>query len=217
MKKVVLLMLSLFLLGGCASEADLSNQVLTLLQEKSMLEPFNDTNMSKKYFSYYLPRDVGRGTGNSLSGVYLKDGYKFVMNLDASQIIIDEYYTEAPAEPVSEVQMETSPAGMVYQGSYINTAEETKNYTLRLEKLTDGYYYIDLAASELRFYSIVPYAEIKSLLNCMLTIMQSVKVERQLILNDFSLKSATAQQQQNLDYLNEEVSVDGYIKDLVEK
>ena len=102
MKKVVLLMLSLFLLGGCASEADLSNQVLTLLQEKSMLEPFNDTNMSKKYFSYYLPRDVGRGTGNSLSGVYLKDGYKFVMNLDASQIIIDEYYTEAPAEPVSE-------------------------------------------------------------------------------------------------------------------
>ena len=41
MKKVVLLMLSLFLLGGCASEADLSNQVLTLLQEKSMLEPFN--------------------------------------------------------------------------------------------------------------------------------------------------------------------------------
>ena len=217
MKKVVLLMLSLFLLGGCASEADLSNQVLTLLQEKSMLEPFNDTNMSKKYFSYYLPRDVGRGTGNSLSGVYLKDGYKFVMNLDASQIIIDEYYTEAPAEPVSEVQMETSPAGMVYQGSYINTAEETKNYTLRLAKLTDGYYYVDLAASERRFYSIVPYAEIKSLLNCMLTIMQSVKVERQLILNDFSLKSATAQQQQNLDYLNEEVPVDDYIKDLVEK
>ena len=90
MKKVVLLMLSLFLLGGCASEADQPNQVLTLLQEKSMLEPFNDTNMSKKYFSYYLPRDVGRGTGNSLGRMllYLKDGYKFVMKLEC----FSDYY-----------------------------------------------------------------------------------------------------------------------------
>lgn len=74
MKKVVLLMLSLILLGGCASEADLSNEVMVLLQEKSTLVPFKDTNMSKMYYSYYLPRDVGRGKGNSLSGVYIKDG-----------------------------------------------------------------------------------------------------------------------------------------------
>lgn len=217
MKKVVLLMLSLILLGGCASEADLSNEVMVLLQEKSSLLPLNDTNMSKMYYSYYLPRDVGRGKGNSLSGVYIKDGYKFVMNLDASQIIIDEYYTEEAAEPVMDVIMNSSDSGFTYQGSYTNTEDELKNYTLRLEKLTDGYYYIDLAACGLRFYSIVPYAEVKSLLNCMITIMRSVKIDRQLILNDFSLKSATALQQQNLDYLNEEVPVDGYIKDLVEK
>lgn len=217
MKKVVLFMLSLILLSGCAAEADLSNQVLTMLQEKSTLDPFHDTNMSKTYYSYYLPRDVGRGKGNSLSGVYIKDGYKFVMNLDASQVIIEEYYTEEAVEVVNDVIMNTSEAGFTYQGSYINAAEEIKNYTLRLEKLTDGYYYIDLAASGLRFYSIVPYAEVKSLLNCMITMMRSVKIERQLILNDFSLKSATAQQQKNLDYLNEEVPVDGYIKDLVEK
>lgn len=217
MKKVVLLMLSLILLGGCASEADLSNEVMVLLQEKSTLVPFKDTNMSKMYYSYYLPRDVGRGKGNSLSGVYIKDGYKFVMNLDASQIIIDEYYTEEEAETVKDVIMESSNTGFMYQGSYTNVEDEIKNYTLRLEKLTDGYYYIDLAASGLRFYSIVPYAEVKSLLNCMITIMRSVKIERQLILNDFSLKSATAQQQQNLDYLNEEVPVEGYIKDLVGK
>lgn len=217
MKKVVLFMLSLILLSGCAVEADLSDEVLALLQEKSTLVPLKDTNMSKMYYNYYLPRDVGRGKGNSLSGVYIKDGYKFVMNLDASQIIIDEYYTEEAAQPLSDVIMNSTAAGFMYQGSYTNAVEELKNYTLRLEKLTDGYYYIDLAASGLRFYSIVPYAEVKSLLNCMITIMRSVKIERQLILNDFSLKSATAQQQQNLDYLNEEVPVDGYIKDLVEK
>ena len=74
MKKVLLFMLSLLLLSGCAEEVELPNQILTLLQEKSTLEPFSDINMTKKYFSYYLPRDVGRSKGNSLSGVYIKDG-----------------------------------------------------------------------------------------------------------------------------------------------
>ncbi len=214
-KKSVLCLLALLLMSGCASQAAMSERLTAMLNKQAELEPLTVTNMSKYYYSYYLPSDVGRVKGNDLSGVYLKDGTKFVMNLDASQIIIDEYYTEESEAVVDELTMETTANGFLYKGSFKDAESQSKNYTIRIEKISDKIFYLELEANSTTFYSLLPYAQIPSMVNCMMTMMRSVKVEKALILNDFSLKSATDTHQQNLDYLNEEVPIEGYIKDLV--
>ena len=69
MKKKGLLLLTL-LLCGCTFNSQTMNDDLKLsLQDSSHRQAIEFTNMHKRLYDYYLPKDIGRISSNELSSV----------------------------------------------------------------------------------------------------------------------------------------------------
>lgn len=217
MRKLLLICSTLFLLCGCViEESELAETLYTTLKEQEETKPVYDVNMSKNYYSYYLPKHMGRVKSDDLSSIFLKDNYKVIMNFDASQIVINEYYNKEFEPDVFNELKVTKDDGesFVFNGSFFNAYDIAHPYNIKIEKLAPNQWMMKLKADYALFYAIVPHAELASVIEDCFVIAKSIRYDSTKILNDFSLKSASEAVKQSLESLNQEVPVDGYLKDL---
>lgn len=217
MRKCWLICATLFLLCGCVvDEAALAETLYTTLKDQEEIKPVYDVNMNKDYYSYYLPKHIGRIKSNDLSSIFLKDNYKVIMNFDASQIVINEFYNkEQQGADFKELKVTKDDGdSLVFDGSFYNAYNIAHPYSVKIEKLAENQWMMKLKADYTLFYTIVPHAELASVIEDCFVIAKSIRYDSTKILNDFSLKSASEAVKQSLESLNKDVPVDGYLKDL---
>lgn len=232
MKKAFAAVMVLILLSGCGSRTDIPQRVMEQLTAFSKKSITVGSNRSKGYYSYYLPKGVGQRDSNELSEVFVKDGYRLVMNFDPSAIVIKNYYTETASESEDQAEttlqkqdalkqpermeptMDQQTAKIVYRGNYYNAAAEEFPYTLQLLQ-SNGYYLIYLDGNLIKLYAYVPSGEVVSMLRAMLIIMSSIEYDETKILKDYSLKSLTQTKKKNLDYLEQNIPSSGSLEELL--
>ena len=97
MKKLILLVImAVLMLTGCTPDEEPYTAV-------SLMSTVNDAvvaeipeavynNAVKEYYSYYLPRGVGREERDATSNLFNIYGNKAILNIDIASIIAQEYY-----------------------------------------------------------------------------------------------------------------------------
>lgn len=224
MKKLAAVILASLLLGGCAiSEEDLPNQILTQLQGLQNQELAAGNNMKKQYYSYYLPPGVGRRDSNALSEVFMKDGYRVIMNFDPSAIVINAFYkeTQEDVETAASVNTEFQAPSMkeedgkiVYTGNYLTNTYQVHPYTLQVVSNQDSYLlYLD--GEIVKMYTFVPRAEVTSMMKMMLRMMASIKYDEKYVLQNFSMKSLEDTNRKSLDYLEQNLPSSGSLSEIL--
>lgn len=243
MKKLTILLAGLFLLSGCVQVSDLPSIVENTLQQQSSKEMPAGTNMTKKYYSYYLPKDMGRLTSTMLGEVFLKDNLQIVMNFDPSAIIIRKYYptdeqqAQINVEPVADESEEAKTARVdaenaklqtvvldetlsteakkIYKGSYRDSFGHVQSYEMQLLNNGDNYLmYFDFTV--VKFYSIVPLASVESVANAVLMIAKSIDYDEDYVLSNFSMKKTGEARKQTIESLQQNLSTNGSFVDLIE-
>ena len=235
MRKVFAAILCLFVLCGCESqEADFKKRIYDELGTLSTELKSPGSNRMKSYYSYYLPQGIKQRDANSLSEVFVKDGYRLIMNFDPSAVVIKNYYSDTkdsgkPAENDAEtsatlskeqiaellaVHMEESDNKTLYTSNYMNVDQELFPYTLQLIK-SEGAYLVYLDGSLVKLYTYLPAAAVPSALESMYLLMTSISYDKEKVLQDFSLKSLTAAKKQNLDYLQSHLPSSGTLDELL--
>ncbi len=118
-------------------------------------------------------------------------------------------------EPISlEVSVEKKTDGLYFSGVYQNEQKEYHPYTLRMIS-GDKAYLLYLNGSYVKLYSVVPRAEVPSMLKAMFTLMRSVRYEEEEILKAYSLKSLTQTKKETLDYLEQHLPSSGSLQELL--
>ena len=217
MRKLLILTIGCILLCGCRmDEAKLAETLYDTLKEQESMDTVPVSNMSKNYYSYYLPKSVGRLKSDELSTVLLKDNYKLIMNFDASQIVINEFYNKdiSTNEPIDLKITKDAGDSLIFDGSFMNVYRVNHPYTLKVEKLENSKWMMKLEADYLLFTTIVPYAELPTMIEDCFTIARSLRYDSKMVLDNFSLKSANEAVKKKLEELNKELPTDGYLKDL---
>ena len=216
MKKLIVLW-GVLLLCGCSSRISIEQQVLEELEHQQSAAGVTFTNMDKRYYSYYLPKDVGRISSDELSSVLIKDNTRFTMSLETSKLIVSDYYHDPHARVVpEEASLVSSEEGVMrFNGWYKDFEGNHQKYDLTVSDFGKAYL-MRLEAGNFDFYSIVTRANMNSLLSSFFTIVRSSRVDDELVINDFSLQN---ERNRNGDeVMNEEiVPEEGAIKDLVGK
>lgn len=210
MKKIVCCMLLILTLGGCA-KTDVDKEIQSVLKKEEKVKAISYITNQKKYYSYYLPPEVGRMKSTQISEMFKKNNISFVMNLDISSIVIDEYYTEKDMDKkVNEAEKKDKLRA--YYGTVKNTKKEKIDYCVKIEKMKNNEYYLILDTDIVDFYTIVPKTEIKNILKAEFKILKSIKTKKDLILKDFTLK---VEQKENNDFPLVDQQPDGSLTDLI--
>lgn len=231
MKKVFAAILCFLVLCGCESqEAELKQRIYDELSVLSTELESPGSNRMKSYYSYYLPQGIKQRDANSLSEVFVKDGYRLIMNFDPSAVVIKNYYNDTEEaendtqtaasmdqEQIAEliqVHMEEQDNKTLYTSNYMNFDGELFPYTLQLIK-SEGAYLVYLDGSLVKLYTYLPAGAVPSALRSMYLLMTSVSYDKEKVLEDFSLKSLTAAKKQNLDYLQSHLPSSGSLDELL--
>lgn len=222
MKRLAVAFLTLLLLGGCAiSEEDLPDQILVQLQGLENQELAAGNNMKKPFYSYYLPPSIGRRDSNELSEVFIKDGYRMIMNFDPSAIVINAFYksedtdTSASVKPeFLEPEVKQEQNKLIFTGNYLTTTYKVHPYTLQVVQSND-FYLLYLDGEIVKMYSFVPRAEVESMLKVMIRIMSSLNYDEEYVLQKFSMKSLEETNKKSLDYLEQNLPSSGSLSEIL--
>ena len=66
-----------------------------VLQKSSKTEIATTKSHVKQYYSYYIQPSIGRRESTEISNVFVLNDDEFVMNLNVSSVIKNEYYMDA--------------------------------------------------------------------------------------------------------------------------
>lgn len=210
MKRLICCMLLIFTLSGCV-KTDINKEVQSVLKKEEKVKAISYITNQKKYYSYYLPPEVGRMKSTQISEMFKKNNISFVMNLDVSSIVIDEYYTENETEEKIR-KTEKNDKVKTFYGTVKNSKKETLDYSVKIEKMKNNEYYVILDTEYVDFYAIVPKTEIKNILKAEFKILKSVRIQKDLVLKDFTLK---VEQKENNDFPIIDQQPDGSLTDLI--
>ena len=174
--------------------------------------------MTKPFYSYYLPKDMGRIDSNDLSSLLVKDGVKIIMNFNPNSVVIHDYYHKNDVKVYEENEVDTS-YNYFYSssGTFLGSDYRYHDYSIRIMKLEKDDYLIYADMGYVNFTSILKEVQLKSFIHSMFIIAKSLTYISSEVIANYSLQSTSDSIKQDLEKFNEELPNDGSLSDLIEK
>ncbi|MEE8807295.1 MAG: hypothetical protein SOI44_02620 [Lactimicrobium sp.] len=216
MKKKIgcILCLCTVLMGGCSKEKSYQN----LLNERiadALAVPLTSTDPCiKYYYSYQLPRSVGRLQADDLSVLFDYEGTRFSMSLDTSGILQDLYYqqdTKSDDDPLASLTPVLKDDGVC-----ANATSGEYSYAIRIYQV-DSRYLTRVSVGHMVFTSISSLPAAINVSNAMLRIGRSVSVSESHVIDDFANRSDTVYQKSRTALFENLAPVNGTVADLLKK
>lgn len=212
MKKLPVLFACL-LLAGCTiqSNVDLQNEITEAIATSSTYT-IHTPNISKSFYSYYLPAYIGRMQSTSSGNILNDRGRQFVMNLNVSSIINSNYYTEATSS--LNANSLSDPIANI-QGEYTDMNEISHSYYLSVYKV-DYQYLLELRSDTVEFYSISDALSTIQLAQDMYEIARSIDVDTNEVLATYSNKDTIDYKSEKIELFEQLVPESGRVEELFE-
>lgn len=212
MKKLPLLFTCL-LLTGCTlqSNVDLQNEITESIATSSTYT-IHTPNISKTYYSYYLPVNIGRMQSTSSGNILNDRGRQFVMNLNVSSIINSNYYTEANSSLSTDSL--SDPVAYI-EGEYTDINESIHSYHISVYKV-DYEYLLEMRSDTVEFYSISDALSTIQLAQDMYEIARSIEVNTNAVLATYSNKDTIDYQSEKIELFEQLVPESGRVEELFE-
>ena len=210
------------LLFGCTVKVEDIPKIIekNVASESQTIAAFT-TNRHRYYFDYYLPRCVGERVNTDLVNEnveLLLNGTSFYMSLDVAEVVISEYYDEYVRYKTNYYDNLSKIGDIIVHryGDMKNDYNEIRRYQIIVSELDESDYFVYVSFGDVYFVSLCSLSEIGNMVDQMLAIGSSVKIERESILLNYSNKvnkSITG----SYDLFDEYFPESGMLADIVNK
>lgn len=217
MRRFVLILLALLLLCGCEAE-NYSYRVNMAVDEAvdTALDvelPDSSTNNStKRFYSYYLPKGVGREEMDDTSNLFTIEGNRAILNLNVASIIsrADGSQREIEGEVDQLSHIDYSRTGIFY-----NNAVEKRSFRLVISEASEEQCYVIIQTEEFTFASVCAPADCAKMVLEMIKILRTCHINENEIISEYSEKSEIGVTRM-ITLFKEILPESGYISDYVE-
>ncbi len=203
MKYISILLVMMLFLSGCTKmsddlSAEISNKINETLSEKASSPTYNH-----EYYFYSIEPSVGRIDSTLTSNTFSYNGTKFIMNLNIPNIL-------GNANEDSKLSSST-----VYEnsGEYIDYNEVSHHYDLYIYEVSYGKI-IQLTTDYMVFYSVCSQNEVPSLVEVMLDIAKTIKIDENKIKVDYSDRELITYKREQLELFKNITPENGAVDEL---
>lgn len=223
MKKTLVLMISLLLLlAGCTqqqSDAYTADELKETITEAITvkLPDASYNNAIKEYYSYYLPRGVGREERDATSNLFNIYGNKAILNIDIASIIADEYYdgSEGTTKALRNIDI-FSQTEFVTHGIFNNNAKKGVMYRVYVKSIDDSMDYILMQDNYFLFASTCYKVQTRDMVYEMIKILRSCSIEEDKIVSVYSNVSNAERKTSIISLFKEILPESGYVADYID-
>lgn len=207
LRKLALLLMSLFLVSGCQTEAVNFSEALN----QTLARPLPvSTNHNKPFFKYYLPPNVGVKTSTELGSLLVLESHKMMLNLKVSQVVASQYDNE-----MSDT-LEIDDERLLFSdfGTYYDIEGKEWKYRIHVYELNQDRYAVILENDFMELISLASKENYEYLLENMMIILRSVEVEEEKVFAAFSNKEIVADTAIHEDFFEHVVPEEGNLIDM---
>ena len=220
--KTVKLILMVGLLISLSACSEIDGSVEDIVKEsarETLTAPMPAfTNITKDYYRYYLPPDVGRRSGDEISNILIYNNDCFVLSVNVPNVVKDHYYhnEEEAAEDATQPLFNTDKTIEHFTGTFVDYGNINVDYEVVVLTIEPDLYYLQLTTRYLSFGAVVNKTAMKGMLDTFLRIAKTVRVNYELIAVDFSNREVVNSGAiQALDLFREKKPSSGYMIDLL--
>ena len=178
MKKVLLILLSLFLVAGC-SPVDYKTELKKGLEEAAYAEYDRSENHRKDFYSFYIDGSVSLKDSGISYSVFEYLGNTFSMNLNVENIVSGRYFNIVENDYSQELKTVDEI------GTFVN--DYGNKYTYRVVVYEEnGLCLLILDSNQIKFYSVLKDIYVYDVAVKMMSILKSVNVKTDAVINAYS-------------------------------
>ncbi len=225
MKKLLTVLMVLLLLGlsGCSESQreaytyDELREVITQAVQLKLPEP-SYNNAIKEYYSYYLPRGVGRQDRDETSNLFDIYGNKAILNIDIASIIADEYYEGTENNPSNALRNIDIFAQneFVAHGICTNSSKKGLMYRIYVTSMDENTDYILLQDNYFLFASTCYKVQTKDMIYEMIKILRCCSIDEEKIVSVYSNVTNMEKKTSIISLFREILPESGYVADYID-
>ncbi|MEE3486990.1 MAG: hypothetical protein VZT48_02665 [Bulleidia sp.] len=214
MRKVrkILCLCAVLLCAGCSTvkrdmQTDLNQRIAEVSSEAAHVPVY-----AKGGYSYYVQPSIGRIESTRMSNVFMKDGTKFVMNLNVPQIINDQYYQSMSAADTVNVN---AVIAAETEGTYIDHDDQEHAFSLKIYQLDENFY-TWLETDTVELFSVSGQLKSLQLAEEFLRIARTVHVNDDAVAAEYSKKTTISYTRKKLQLFQNIAPESGSVQELFE-
>ncbi|MGM9942282.1 MAG: hypothetical protein ACI32N_09890 [Bulleidia sp.] len=212
MKRMIPVLMTLCILAGCAQPSVSMQDALNDAVAQVQTQQVQDTTHSKKYYSYYLPRDMGRYESTQFGNVLGYQGYRVLMSLNTPAILNARLYPDLKDSPITLARQEMSVSA---QGMYtdLNDVE----HLFEIGVYPTGYdYTVCMVSDVILFEAACPAVLVDDIAAKMIEIARSVQINENVIVETLSNQVTEIKSRQKVELFESLAPENGRIEELFE-
>lgn len=211
---ICLMLLLVSLLSGCTFDETMAEMMDEMLNKAASLEIAETKTHVKQYYSYYLQPSIGRRDSTAISNVFVFEDDEFVMNLNVSSVIKNEYYLEADTK-ILPVYSRSKILVYTAEGQCLNSSEEQMNYKVSVYDLSRNSYLVILESDYFTFLSRCPLGSVVQISEQMLLTCRTAEIYSEPILRDFGAQNDETYEKQKVEIVKELIPESGLVEDII--
>lgn len=210
MKRILVYLIAFCLVGCTQSTQPLMEQMKASLDRANQMHAIDGDNR-KDFYSYYIEPSIGKVSSSPSSNVFIKDGIRFVMNLNVSKIINEKYYVDALT--VNDIATSENLLFSL-EGQYEDVLLNIYDYVCDVYQY-DSLTMVLLSTQFMDFYAVGSEGEVVSIVSDMLKIAKTVQINQEEIVAAYSSKEAVQYKKEALNLFEVAVPENGRVDEMI--
>lgn len=187
MRKLIVMLMALFLLTGCAKPVEFTNELrrktIDSIDEALTVElpEFSENNSEKEFYTYYLFPGVGRREIDEISNIFVIYGNEAVLNLDVAGILSRSVYDENDLRSIESFREKS----FIKNGVCKNSRGLNMAYHIEM-KVVESIAYIIFQTNQFIFTASCPVLEADETAYEMIKIVRTCSVDTNKVIDKYS-------------------------------
>lgn len=210
MKRILVYLIAFCLVGCTQSTQPFEERMKESLNRANHIQAIDGDNR-KEFYSYYIEPSIGKISSSPSGNVFIKDGIRFIMNLNVSKIINENHYGDALT--VNDVAS-TNQLLFQIEGQYEDALLNVYDYKCEVYKY-DSLTMLLLSTQFMDFYAVGNENELVAIAADMLNIAKTVQVHTDKIVATYSSKEAVQYKKEALNLFEVSVPENGRVDEMI--
>ena len=187
MKKLIIALLTVFLLTGCSKNVEFTNdlrrKMIDSIDDALVVDlpEFSENNSEKEFYSYYLFPGSGRREIDEISNIFVIYGNEAVLNLDVAGILSRSVYEESALREIESFREKN----FIKNGVCKNSRGLNMSYHIEM-KVVDSIAYIIFQTNQFIFTASCPVLEADETAYEMIKTVRTCSVDTNKVIDKYS-------------------------------
>lgn len=216
-KKAFICFIIVFLITGCTDQTTLNNQIKKAVNRAITCQFDEDTtnNCQKKYYSYYLRRNVGRVSADEISNIFKISGNIASLSLDITSIVNNSILLDSDESTIRDIGTLENP---IYSdlSRFTDSSGQSIPYKLAVAKMEDNDYFVMIQTSQFIFIASTTADTCADTIYDMILLLRSCKVDKEDLILDYASDNIITYSTSVVTLFEDVVPESGYLIDYID-